>query len=287
MSLFRIPGASSVAPSRLSASEPIVAPATHGGERRPRHEPGRDGDPREKTGAADAGDGALERHRARGSGRHAPKGRHEPGASSPRLADLAGDGVAPARGQRRDEGQHGQIAFERDDRQQRGSRRETCIGDRVPGAAASASFLGDAEERLATQAQPRADRCREERREEQPPARPTGRNCDRGADDGAGYAARHGHRASAIAQPRDGDVRDRGWDDGLTTGSERRSDEILANERQRPEDCRRRRRNRNIVVKPDGDRLDERGDERRDEGRHDREPQLRSRRHIRPAPPGE
>ena len=184
MSLFRIPGASSVAPSRLSASEPIVAPATTASERRPRNQPDRDGDRREKAGAGDAGDGSLERHRTRR-------------ARAPRAERWArGRCVVPTpcrsrwrscrsrrrRARRRRPGAPGRVRSV-DDRQQRGDRRETGIGDRVPSAAASASFLGDAEKRLAAQAQPRADRGRQECREQQHPARPAGRDGDRDADD--------------------------------------------------------------------------------------------------------
>ncbi len=149
MSLFRIPGPSNVALSRLSTSEPIVAPATTASSAPGGISPTWMRQGREEACAGDAGDGPLQGHRARGTRCHAPKGGHEVRASSPRLADFAGDRVAPAGRESSDEGEERRVACVSQHRQQPRDRGEAGIGDRVPGATASATLFGDPEERLA------------------------------------------------------------------------------------------------------------------------------------------
>ena len=100
MSLFRIPGASSVAPSTLSASEPTVAPTTTRAARR-RDQAHEHREPRRGSAPATPAGGSFERHRAGRSRRHAFKRRDRDRSPAPRLADLAGDRVAPAGGERR------------------------------------------------------------------------------------------------------------------------------------------------------------------------------------------
>ena len=88
-------------------------------------------------------------------------------------------------------------------RDDRGDRRDAAVGDRVAGAAASATLFGDAEHDLALQPEPRGDRCGEERREQQHPRAGAAADIDDRADDGAGDRAgqRHALRAGSRAPP--------------------------------------------------------------------------------------
>ena len=289
MSLFRIPGASSVAPSRLSTSEPIVAPATTATSA----DAGNQADPTasaaEEEGAGDARGGAFERHRARGARRRPAESRSRGTCAVPTPCRSrwrwCRSRPRPAR-RRRPAARVAVATVDTDS--SAAAVGEAGIGDGVAGAAASAALLGDPEQRLAPQTEPRADRRRQERRQQQRPARPAGRHGDGDADERAGHGARSlspcapDNQATATATFA-AVARTIDWPPAQIAGRTR----SLANERQRPEHAGGRRRDREVVVEPD------RGSFRRTRRRaprreaREREPHVGRRRHVRPAPPGE
>ena len=274
-SLLRMPGASKLAASRLSTSAPAVD-ADDDRQQRRALAPVR-GRPRARR--------APPRREARRPSlratsprtcRPARAGRQQrPRARAPRLADLAGDGVARTGDQRRGHGDETGLASIGERRQQRRDRGNPGVRDGVSGAAAPAALFGDAEQRLAVQSHPRGDGGTQKAGEQQGPSLPAGADEYHRADDRANHGARHGHRSSRVPGERHGGVCRNRIEQRRRQGRDHLDDEILADDRRRPQRGRRRQRHGEVVVEPDRHRLHRRGDERRRDRRTDREPQVR------------
>ena len=216
-------------------------------------------------------------------------GRHQrPGARPPRLADLAGDGIAPAGRQRRrqrDQPRLGRVGERREHRRDGG---DAGVRDGVSGPAPAAALLGDAEQRLAPQSQARGHRGAQERGQQQHPSLPAGAHDRSACRWRPRQRARDRHRSRRVPgrRPRWHWPAARSAAPPAAVASAA-TDQILADERQRPQHARRRERHRQVVVEPDRHRLDRGRDQRRDDGRTDREPEIRRRNDRRPAPPAQ
>ena len=213
MSLFeRSPRPSSVAPSELSTNEPDRGADRHEPERVRRGSgPSACAERRECERGHEPGAGALQRDGARRARPHALEGREEIGASSPGLADLAGDRVAARRRRAPSPWRAGAPSRYGRQRGQRSprTRRGRCSRSRCPGRAvrrAPRRFRAP----LFRLRPIRVETCRrEERHEQQHPARgacePEHHDPDERADDGAA----HGDRARVPPERRNRHV-DRG-----------------------------------------------------------------------------
>ena len=202
-SLFRIPGPSSVAPRRLSANDPIVAPATIGRSAAVGTNPTRSLSPAKRHAPATPAavpsiDIAAWRPR-----RHLAEGRHKVGSPPPCLTDLAGDCVAAAGGERGDERQQRWVALVGEDRQQRRDSGETRYWRwrfrphgvrRVPRRCREASYALCPSREL-------SDAARNVAASNIQPGHPVVTD-DSGSDARTRYCARRRHSCGAIAEPR-------------------------------------------------------------------------------------
>ena len=189
-SLLRMPGASKLAASRLSTSAPDRRAGDDRQQRRARDEPEADRRARRAPPLRAARRPCLPATSPL-TCRPARAGRQQgPRARAPRLADLAGNGVARAGDERRGHGDEASLASIGERREQRRDRGDSGVRDRVAGAAAPAALFGDAEQRLAVQAHPRRDGGAQKAGEQQRPSLPPGADEDHRADDRAGHGAR-------------------------------------------------------------------------------------------------
>ena len=91
------------------------------------------------------------------------------------FADLAGDRVASARGERGDESDVRSVVRIRERRKQCGYRGDSGVRDRVAGAPTSTTCLGDSKQRFLAQTQARTHDRQCEGREKHSPAAPSHR----------------------------------------------------------------------------------------------------------------
>ena len=236
MSLFRIPGASSVAPSTLSASAPTVAPATTATSAARGISPTATATAAEQARAGDAGDRPFERHRARRPRRHAAERGHEVGAAAPRLADLAGDRVAPAGRQGGDERQERRVAVRSVDTASSAATAATpvlAIALPAPRRPPRSSAMPSSVLRRRPSRE-LIDAARNVASSSAQPGQPVVTAIS-DADERAGHGTRRVTVPRPITQPRDDDIRGRGEDDRLAPAQIAGHDEVVAHERQRPE----------------------------------------------------
>ena len=172
----------------------------------------------------------------------------------------------------------------RRDRRQRGDRRDAAVRKRVACAAPASALLGDAEQGLSLETEPRRDRRDEEGDEQQPPRARTAGRVDHRADRGAADRARHRDCPGAISQQGDNGVHADRPRQVRGHRIARGPDCAGCDGTGQPHHARRTERDRNIVVEANGHGFDQRTDGGRNHRRHEREHQRRARRHRRSRP---